>query len=158
VHCWRFCIFPAGTTDRKVQLLKRFEGRLNIPPMIDPNRHLNVTHRLAANTVATSIFVVCLAIGIASLGGCSSPTDCGGGNYRGGCMPGAQMPYATSPPVGGPAGVVRGEPSAFADVDDKQCRSYGLLFGSHDYADCRIKLSAQHRGLDPNIGSTTPGR
>jgi hypothetical protein len=42
-------------------------------------------------------------------------------------------------------------------VDDKQCRSYGLVFGSHDYADCRIRLSAQHRGLDPNIGTTGAG-
>ena len=49
-----------------------------------------------------------------------------------------------------------GDPSTFAEVDDKQCRSYGLVFGSHDYADCRIRLSAQHRGLDPNIGTTAP--
>jgi hypothetical protein len=32
-----------------------------------------------------------------------------------------------------------------------------LVFGSHDYADCRIRLSAQHRGLDPNIGTTGAG-
>ena len=55
-----------------------------------------------------------------------------------------------------PATIPRGDPSTFADVDDRQCRSYGLTFGSHDYADCRIRLSAQHRGLDPNIGSSAP--
>jgi hypothetical protein len=81
-------------------------------------------------------------------------------------------PAAASPAVGspaparpavpaanaGPATVSRGDPSEFADVDDKQCRSYGLTFGSRDYADCRIRLSAQHRGLDPNLGTTTPGQ
>jgi hypothetical protein len=52
--------------------------------------------------------------------------------------------------------IPRGDPGTFADVDDKQCRSYGLTFGSHDYADCRIRLSAQHRGLDPSIGAPVP--
>jgi hypothetical protein len=49
-----------------------------------------------------------------------------------------------------PQGGSLGDPATFADTDDKQCRSYGLKFGTHDYADCRIRLSAQHRGLDPN--------
>jgi hypothetical protein len=65
---------------------------------------------------------------------------------------------AVAAPNAGPATVGRGDPSTFADVDDKQCRSYGLTFGSRDYADCRIRLSAQHRGLDPNLGTTTPGQ
>jgi hypothetical protein len=71
--------------------------------------------------------------------------------------PAAVAPAVVSPPPAvAPAPVSVGNPSAFADEDDKQCRSYGLTFGSRDYADCRIRLSAQHRGLDPNIG-TTPG-
>jgi hypothetical protein len=78
-----------------------------------------------------------------------------------GATPAAVSPaapsHATAIPAGAPpAGVARGDPGEFADVDDKQCRSYGLTFGSHDYADCRIRLSAQHRGLDPNLGTTTP--
>ena len=70
-------------------------------------------------------------------------------------IPGAG-PTAASPAVASPAAVPRGNPSDFADVDDKQCRSYGLTFGTRDYADCRIRLSAQHRGLDPNVGATPP--
>jgi len=68
--------------------------------------------------------------------------------------PAAVSSPTVAPAAAAPAGVPRGEPAAFADVDDKQCRSYGLTFGSRDYADCRIRLSAQHRGLDPNIGAT----
>lgn len=69
-------------------------------------------------------------------------------------MPPAAVSSPTvAPAAAAPTGVPRGEPAAFADVDDKQCRSYGLTFGSRDYADCRIRLSAQHRGLDPNIGA-----
>lgn len=165
----------------------RLEGRFTICRMIDPNPRRPSTKHRAADTGAftpgcpdptrrlgrtqLSPMIASLALCIASLGGCSHPVDCGGGNYRGGCFPGAQAPDTTNPAVAGPASigpsgspagaapanVARGEPAAFADMDDKQCRSYGLLFGSHDYADCRIKLSAQHRGLDPNIGATTPG-
>jgi hypothetical protein len=119
--------------------------------------------------VGSTLIVACLTLG---LGACTHPVDCSGGNYRGGCLPGtpdlaaaspvvaspaAVSPGAVSPAVSGPAAVGRGDPAAFADVDDKQCRSYGLIFGSHDYADCRIRLSAQHRGLDPNTSVTTPG-
>jgi hypothetical protein len=71
--------------------------------------------------------------------------------------PSVASPSVASPGVGA-ATTGRGEPSDFADVDDKQCRSYGLTFGTRDYADCRIRLSAQHRGLDPNIGTATPGQ
>jgi len=126
----------------------------------------------------------CLAFGVASLGGCDHPAfNCSGENYRGGCLPAAEGYEATPPPppayvapsgpsipaagvtpaamtraAVAPAVVPRGDPATFADVDDKQCRSYGLLFGSRDYADCRIRLSAQHRGLDPNIGAATRGQ
>jgi hypothetical protein len=123
-------------------------------------------------------------LSLAALGGCSQPSiDCsGGGAFRGGCMsadkapPGSVQPVTPAPapvaavpvaPVAAspeptqaavaPVAIPRGDPSTFADVDDKQCRSYGLTFGSHDYADCRIRLSAQHRGLDPSIGAPTPG-
>jgi hypothetical protein len=63
------------------------------------------------------------------------------------------VPTSARPSPGGTApGMVLGDPAAFAGVDDRQCRSYGLVFGTHDYADCRIKLSAQRRGLSPNSG------
>jgi hypothetical protein len=114
--------------------------------------------------------VACLALGVGALSGCSQPVHCSGGNYRGGCVAGTEVPSSVSPsyvspayaaPAAAPASarpasIPLGDPSTFADVDDKQCRSYGLTFGSRDYADCRIRLSAQHRGLDPNIGAT-PG-
>jgi hypothetical protein len=123
-----------------------------------------------AGLLLSAATVACLALGLA---GCSQSEDCSGGNYRGGCVagtPGAASaagpasagpasvgPTSISPAVLGPANIGFGDPSTFAAVDDKQCRSYGLIFGTHDYADCRIRLSAQHRGLDPNIGTTTPG-
>jgi hypothetical protein len=126
-----------------------------------------------------SMTLACLVLGVAALGGCGGPVNCAGGVYRNGCAPGdisaapptpapaAAVPAAASPapvspapvsptPVSRPV-VPYGDPASFADIDDKQCRSYGLTFGSRDYADCRIRLSAQHRGLDPSIG-TTPAR
>ena len=126
--------------------------------------------------VKSSMIAACLTIGLAALGGCNNAANCSGGEYRGGCVPGADGPATTSPAVASPVpvspaavspsvgraatgttNVGRGDPSEFADVDDKQCRSYGLKFGTRDYADCRIRLSAQHRGLDPSLGATTPG-
>ncbi len=117
-------------------------------------------------------------LSLTALSGCSHDSiDCsGGGVYRGGCISADKAPAGTIQPVTPPAAPVapaparpdlppaaaapvtipRGDPSTFAEVDDKQCRSYGLTFGSQDYADCRIRLSAQHRGLDPNIGSPPP--
>jgi len=106
----------------------------------------------------------CLILGITALSACSQPYSCGGDAYRGDCVAGAALaaPQAAPAPEATPvapahAAVPYGDPKDFADIDDKQCRSYGLTFGSHDYADCRIRLSAQHRGLDPNIGATAPG-
>jgi hypothetical protein len=120
----------------------------------------------------TGILAAAGVLSLAALGGCSQPSmDCsGGGAFRGGCMsadkapPGSVQPVTPAPaPVApaaaspeptqaavAPVAIPRGDPSTFADIDDKQCRSYGLTFGSHDYADCRIRLSAQHRGLDPS--------
>jgi hypothetical protein len=113
------------------------------------------------------MFLLCL-VGVASgLGGCSDPVNCSGLDYRSACVPGPAEPAPARPAAANPAtidpatispgpvappGVGLGDPGQFADVDDRQCRSYGLKFGTHDYADCRIRLSAQHRGLDPNIG------
>jgi len=123
--------------------------------------------------VKPSVILVGLGLCVAVLGGCSHAGDCSSSFY-GGCVPLSANTVSESPPVQSPAvasptavtpavvspGVAptstapatagRGDPSAFADVDDRQCRSYGLTFGSHDYADCRIRLSAQHRGMDPN--------
>jgi hypothetical protein len=122
----------------------------------------------------TLIGLVLLALTMGVLGGCSQTVSCAA-DYHGGCVPGSATednpspaavapvvaaPVVTAPIVGSaptsarasPGGVALGDPAAFADVDDRQCRSYGLVFGTHDYADCRIKLSAQHRGLAPNTG------
>jgi hypothetical protein len=117
-----------------------------------------------------STIVALLALAMGTLDGCSQSIDCSGGAFRGGCVAGGPVPAVVSPPVAAPvaaipnvavarpapAPVSRGEPAEFADVDDKQCRSYGLTFGGRDYADCRLRLSAQHRGLDPNVSTTTP--
>jgi hypothetical protein len=126
-------------------------------------------------TLMRSMTVAFLALGVGALSGCGTqPCDT---TYRGGCMGGPAVqpsvtapsspppaPVVAAPAVAPPAAVVPtapavpyGDPSTFADVDDKQCRSYGLTFGSHDYADCRLRLSAQHRGLDPNVGTTPSG-
>jgi hypothetical protein len=130
--------------------------------------------------VKLSLSLLGLGLGVATLGGCSRPGECLT-SFQGGCVPlpanaVTESPPAPSPAVispvavtpavvspgvapvsATPAVVSRGDPSAFADVDDRQCRSYGLTFGSRDYADCRIRLSAQHRGLDPNLGSAATG-
>jgi hypothetical protein len=65
-----------------------------------------------------------------SLAGCANhPIDCGLGFHHTDCLPGTPG-YS--------------DPDKFSDSDDKQCRSYGLTYGSPEYADCRVKLSAQH--------------
>ena len=131
------------------------------------------------------IVVTCLALGAGGLGGCAGTADCSGGVYGGGCLsaaggsPAATTPVASSnvapvgvapvsagsasmapanvtPPAATRAAVGLGDPSTFTAVDDQQCKSYGLTFGTWDYAQCRIRLSAQHRGLDPNIGAPPP--
>ena len=113
-----------------------------------------------------------LILGAFALSGCSQPVNCSGLDYITACVPNpdgveaakgpavtpAVAPSAVMPPAAAaPESVSLGEPGQFADVDDRQCRSYGLTFGTRDYADCRIRLSAQHRGLDPNIGAGTHG-
>jgi len=120
--------------------------------------------------VRLSYHLACVIGSVAALAACSAPSNCSGTTYRGDCLVGPDVPATVTPAAASPAqvtpesavanpvapaaaGVAFGNPADFADVDDKQCRSYGLTFGSHDYADCRIRLSAQHRGLDPSIGS-----
>jgi hypothetical protein len=166
-------------------LLMPFDEPSIVHPMIDPVRTPLVRgtrgNRRCRNDrgagrrewedwMKRSAIVACLALSVSGLSGCNRSVDCSGGSYRGDCLPGTAGPAITSPaPVGAaavspaappvslpPAAAVRGDPRDFADVDDKQCRSYGLRFGSRDYADCRIRLSAQHRGLDPNVGVTRP--
>lgn len=68
------------------------------------------------------------------LTGCANhPVDCAVGFHHPDCLPGT-------------AGY--DDPDRFAVVDDMQCRSYGLMAGTKDYADCRIKISA---GRNPGV-------
>jgi len=72
------------------------------------------------------------------LSGCANhPVDCAMGFHHSDCLPGT-------------AGY--DNPDKFADVDDKQCKSYGLTYGTPEYADCRLRLSAQHQGVEPTAG------
>jgi hypothetical protein len=116
--------------------------------------------RVSSGMVMRSLVTAFVGLGAVALSGCAPMQTCST-TFRGGCVEGPPPPKPLSPSTVGVASaapaVPYGDPSTFADVDDKQCRSYGLTFGSHDYADCRIRLSAQHRGLDPNIGTTPSG-
>jgi hypothetical protein len=78
------------------------------------------------------------------LAGCANhPIDCGVGFYHSDCLPGT-------------AGY--DDPKKFEAIDDQQCRSYGLAPGTTPYADCRLKLSAQHQGVEPNVNLVVPAR
>lgn len=69
-----------------------------------------------------------IAFGALLLAGCANhPMDCAVGFHHSDCLPGT-------------AGY--DDPNKFAGKDDEQCRSYGLTPGTHDYADCRLKLSS----------------
>jgi hypothetical protein len=77
-------------------------------------------------------------VGLLMLTGCANhPIDCAVGFYHRDCLPGT-------------AGY--DDPAKFAEADDKQCKSYGLEFGTQPYATCRMELTAQHQGQEPNIG------
>jgi hypothetical protein len=79
-------------------------------------------------------YLACLV----ALAGCAHhPVDCAVGFYHTDCLPGT-------------AGY--DDPAAFATVDNTQCQSYGLLFGTNEYAMCRQRLAAQHQGQEPAIG------
>jgi hypothetical protein len=72
--------------------------------------------------------------------GCANhPIDCGVGIYHADCLPG-MAGYS--------------DPDKFAVIDDTQCKSYGLTFGTPAYAECRERLSAQHRGPEPTLTGT----
>ena len=172
----------AGRTTHRHVLLRALAAT-GLPAFPRSPRYQRTASRMSGRqplNLAKIPVTACLAGGLAILGACSNPADCSV-NFRGGCVPAtvsaapatppAVVPAATpapatpvpatpgiaTPAAAHPAAVRLGEPSEFADLDDKQCRSYGLTFGTRDYADCRIRLSAQHRGLDPNIG-LTPSR
>ena len=80
--------------------------------------------------------VAYMALGLILAGCANHPIDCATGFYHADCLPGTAG-YAN--------------PDKFADVDDRQCRSYGLAFGTPEYADCRLRLASQHRGVEPNV-------
>jgi hypothetical protein len=80
------------------------------------------------------VYLACLA----ALAGCANhPIDCAVGFYHSDCLPGT-------------AGY--DDPVRFATVDDRQCQSYGLAFGTNEYAMCRQRLAAQHQGQEPGVG------
>jgi hypothetical protein len=118
----------------------------------------------SVRTKAAAAAMVALAATIGVLTGCTEPANCSV-TYRGGCVAAPLPTPAPAPVVAAPPPVLTpvpppaapavpyGDPASFAATDDRQCRSYGLTFGTHDYAECRIRLSAQHRGLDPNTGA-----
>lgn len=70
--------------------------------------------------------------------GCAHhPVDCAVGFYHADCLPGT-------------AGY--SDPADFSAVDDKNCRSYGLAFGTSEYAACRVQFTQQHRSPEPVVG------
>jgi hypothetical protein len=44
------------------------------------------------------------------------------------------------------------DPNDYASEDDKNCKSYGLAFGSTEYAACRVQFTQQHRSPEPVVG------
>jgi len=71
------------------------------------------------------------AVLVALVGACANhPVDCAIGFHHDDCLPGT-------------AGY--DDPNKFAKADDEQCKSYGLVFGTPAYADCRVKLDAARK-------------
>jgi hypothetical protein len=82
------------------------------------------------------IFIVSVCTALA---GCANhPIDCALGIHHSDCLPDT-------------AGY--DDPNKFGDADDKLCQSYGLKFGTAQYADCRVRLTAQHQGTEPVLGA-----
>jgi hypothetical protein len=83
----------------------------------------------------------CLLISTAALAVLSAcahhPVDCAIGFYHADCLPGT-------------AGY--SDPNDYASEDDKNCKSYGLAFGSTEYAACRVQFTQQHRSPEPVVG------
>lgn len=70
--------------------------------------------------------------GLILLSGCAHhPVDCAVGFTWADCLPGT-------------AGYTNGVGAQVIENDDAQCRSYGLTYGTNDYAQCRITLQQQH--------------
>ena len=74
--------------------------------------------------------ILVVLFGLALSGCANHPLDCSVGFTHADCLPGTPG-YQ--------------DPDKFAVTDDKQCQSYGLQPGTTPYADCRIKLSNQHK-------------
>ena len=71
-------------------------------------------------------------VGVTALGGCAHhPVDCAVGFAWADCLPGT-------------AGYTNGVGGQAVSRDDTQCRSYGLTYGTGDYAQCRATLDVQH--------------
>ena len=75
------------------------------------------------------VLLVCVCVAL--IGCANHPIDCAFGIHHSDCLP-------------DPGGY--DDPNKFADTDDKLCQSYGLQFGTLQYADCRVRLTAQHQG------------
>jgi hypothetical protein len=76
--------------------------------------------------------LVSALLSVTLLSGCSHhPVDCAIGLPWADCLPGT-------------AGYANGVGSQAVTNDDVQCRSYGLTYGTGDYAQCRATLDAQH--------------
>src|SRR5271169_2251074 len=92
------------------------------------------------------IAAVVASLSVLAAGCANHPIDCAIGFYHADCLPGT-------------AGY--SDPAAFSDVDDRNCRSYGLAFGTPEYAACRVQFVQQHRSPEPTVGfgvSTTSVR
>jgi hypothetical protein len=70
-------------------------------------------------------FVICICLTLTSCA--NHPIDCAMGIHHSDCLPDT-------------AGY--DDPNKFADTDDKLCQSYGLKFGTSEYADCRVRLTS----------------
>ena len=82
--------------------------------------------------------ILVISVCVALIGCANHPIDCALGIHHSDCLPDT-------------AGY--DDPNKFADADDKLCQSYGLQFGTSQYADCRVRLTAQHQGTEPPLGA-----
>jgi hypothetical protein len=79
-----------------------------------------------------------VAASLVVLAGCAHhPIDCAVGITHNDCLPGT-------------AGY--SDPNDYASEDDRNCKSYGLSFGTPDYAACRVQFTQQHRSPEPVVG------
>ncbi len=77
-----------------------------------------------------------------ALSGCANhPVDCAIGFSHADCLPGT-------------AGYV--DPKKFDVADDERCRSFGLNFGTAEYAQCRMNIDNQRTSTRNAILSSFP--